>query len=361
MKVAVIGLSGMGQRHLEALRACDCVTQVAGCDIDAALAARVCDTYSAAVFNDLQDMLDKFRPDAAVVVTPPDTHEHIVRACLLRDIAVLTEKPIATTLSAATSLVELAAARAVPFQCGFQLRYSGLQRALQHLLTNGTLGALTSAVQTQMSAPIADAHYMSLRRTGGLFYEKLCHHIDFFRLHFGEPQRCMAIAAPNVLTHYGVPDNVIAVFEFAGGRQGAINFSTRRTAHCDAVSAPISGRPAGHFSEFTFVGDAGSASFDSLTGQLEVVAYNRRADLQSEQVCSIDVRASFGEPVYDLVSQDCEFLSRVDSGVSLRFPAGDALQSMVWTEIAEASVRRSGAWLTYDALAPFASHGAAQR
>jgi hypothetical protein len=170
----------------------------------------------------------------------------------------------------------------------------------------------------------------------------------------------MAIAAPNVLAHYGVHDNVIAVFDFAGGRQGAINFSTRRTAHCDAASTPISGRQAGHFSEFTFVGDAGSASFDSLTGQLDVVAYNRRADLHSERVCTIDVRASFGEPAYDLVAQDGDFLSRVARGVGLRFPASDALRSMIWTEIAEASLRQSGAWLTYNASASFASDGAAK-
>lgn len=360
MRVAVVGLSAMGQRHLEAIQACGSATQIAGCDIDAALAARVRDAHSMAVFTDLPSLLENFRPDAAVVVTPPDTHEQVVRACLLRDVAVLTEKPIATSLSAATALVELAAVRAVPFQCGFQLRYSGLQRALQHLLDRGTLGSLSSAVQTQMSAPIADAHYMSQQRTGGLFYEKLCHHIDFFRLHFGEPQRCMAIAAPNALAHYGVHDNVTAVFEFAGGRQGAINFSTRRTAHCDAASTSIGGRQAGHFSEFTFVGDVGSASFDSLTGQLDVVTYNLRADLQSELVCTIDVRASFGEPAYDLFAQNGDFLSRVATGVGLRFPASDALRSMIWTEIAEASLRQSGAWLTFDALTSFTRHGIAQ-
>ncbi len=116
----------------------------------------------------------------------------------------------------------------------------------------------------------------------------------------------------------------------------------------------------GHFSEFTFVGDAGSASFDSLTGQLDVVAYNRRADLQSERGCTLDVRASFGEPAYDLVAQNGDFLSRVASGAGLRFPASDTLRSMIWPGIAEASLRQSGARLTFDASASFTCHGTAQ-
>src|SRR6185503_7756802 len=100
----------------------------------------------------------------------------------------------------------------------------GLAQAVKALLDSGELGTLGRISLTQYSGSHAKADYMTRERTGGIFYEKLCHQVDIFRFFFGEPLRVMASASPIALKHYSVEDNLVSVFAFPQGRQGVITF-----------------------------------------------------------------------------------------------------------------------------------------
>ena len=349
MNVAVVGIRGMGQTHLRGLINGGLAKNVAGCDISPDVCRDIGAALNIPTFSSVPQLLNDFKPDAVVIATPPSRHGEVARACFERGIAVLTEKPIASTLEESRALVELAAAKNIPFQCGFQMRYCGVTRALQSVIDTGVLGRLSHIGLVQISGPHHVKGYMSRARTGGIFYEKHCHQVDIFRYFFGEPTRAIAIAAPNLINHYEIEDNVMSVFQFKDGSQGTIAFDTRRAVQIDGLAKPeraIEGRAAGHFYEMTFSGATGSASYDPWTEVLDVVRYNHREDLLTERVKQIHVRDEFGEPSYDTATQDNDFLTHVAAGKSPRHPASDALKSMIWTDKAEESLRKGGEWVS---------------
>ncbi|HYE07422.1 MAG TPA: Gfo/Idh/MocA family oxidoreductase [Planctomycetota bacterium] len=348
MRVAVIGLAGMGRTHIEGIRRSGAATEIIGCDLDARLAGEAAAAYGIRVFTDLEQLLVEARPAAAFVVTPPAAHAANIRACFAHGIAVLTEKPICTHAKEAAELVAIARDRRIPFQCGFQLRYAGWMDAIRAVIAEGAIGRVTQASLTQFSGPIPKPGYFDRDRVGGIFYEKLCHQVDQFRLLFGEPERCMAIAAPRAIGHYGVDDNATAVFAFAGGVLGIVRFETRRSAQVAGETKPerqFEGHDAGHLYEFTVSGERGSATFDYWTDTVEVMRYNHRPDLLTERVRVIDRPREFPGDPYDTAAQDGDFLRRVARGEALRHPAEDALRTMDWVERAEASLRAGGAWI----------------
>jgi predicted dehydrogenase len=349
MKIAVVGIQGMGQGHLRGIIKGPVAKEVAGCDINEDVCRNVGKALNIPTFVGVPKLLSEFKPDGVVIATPPSRHGEVARACFERGIAVLTEKPIASTLAESEALVKIAAEWKIPYQCGFQLRYCGITRALQSVLDAGTLGTLSHISLVQISGAHHVAGYMSRARTGGIFYEKLCHQVDLFRFYFGEPLRVFASAAPKIIKHYEIEDNAVSVFQFKSGAQGTISFNTRRSAQVDGLSKPerkFEGHEAGHFYELTYAGEKGSATYDPWSETLDIVRYNHRDDLLSERVRLIRVREEFGEPSYDTATQDNDFFERVAAGKPPRFPAADALQSMVWTEKAEESLRRGGEWVS---------------
>ena len=348
MRIAVVGLGGMGQSHVAAAGKCPGVSKIAGCDISEKLRAGAAEKFGIGVFADVPTLLREFHPQAVTVATPPNRHAEVIRACLTEGIPVLTEKPICTNLAESEELVKLAAQKKIPFQCCFQARCGGVARAMHAVIDAGELGKLKHAGLIQISGTHAAEGYMTRERAGGIFYEKLCHQTDWFRYFLGEPRRVLAIASPNAIAHYGIEDNAMAIYEFEGGAQGTIKFDTRRAAQVEKVGGAekaIEGRDAGHFYELSLTGERGTAVYDAWTEKLEVLRFNHRADRHTERVRIIDVRAEFGEPSYDLVTQDGEFYSRVMKGEQPRFPAEDALKSMRWVERSEESLRRGGVWI----------------
>ena len=59
-------------------------------------------------FQNLDEMLDKTKPEAVIVYEPIHDHLRVVEACAPRGIHVMVEKPLATTVQQAKRMAELA-------------------------------------------------------------------------------------------------------------------------------------------------------------------------------------------------------------------------------------------------------------
>ena len=75
-------------------------------------------------FGSLHELLSKDPPEAAFVLTPKETHAEIAASLLEAEIDVFCEKPLATTLTDARRLVELAEKRKRLLMVGFNRRYA---------------------------------------------------------------------------------------------------------------------------------------------------------------------------------------------------------------------------------------------
>jgi predicted dehydrogenase len=118
----------MGRYHAEKLARLPGVRLAGVVDADPARASALAGKLNCPFFGDYRALLGKI--DAAIVAVPTDLHHAVALDCLEHGVHLLVEKPIATTLAEADSLIAAAAKRNLVLQCGHVERYNKAFRAL---------------------------------------------------------------------------------------------------------------------------------------------------------------------------------------------------------------------------------------
>ncbi len=108
IKVGVIGVGRMGQRHCRVYANLRGAQLVGVSDASAELGQRVAAQYEVPYFADVDDLLT--RVDAVSLVTPTASHYALARRCLEHGVHVLVEKPITASLEDAQALTAAAEA-----------------------------------------------------------------------------------------------------------------------------------------------------------------------------------------------------------------------------------------------------------
>lgn len=111
---------------------------------------------------DLDALIDDPRVDAALILTPPDSHKEIATRFLDAGKHVLLEKPIDVTSGRGAQIVALADERDRRLGVVLQHRFRTSSRTLAELLLSGRLGP---SLRGQLHRPVV-AHAGLLRRAG---------------------------------------------------------------------------------------------------------------------------------------------------------------------------------------------------
>jgi len=108
--VGVVGTGAIAQRlHIPEYKDYERARATAICDVEEKKAMAVADEYDVSNhYTDYEKMLDEANLDAISVCLPNHLHHDVVVAALERDIAVLCEKPISTSLTEADNMVAAA-------------------------------------------------------------------------------------------------------------------------------------------------------------------------------------------------------------------------------------------------------------
>ena len=123
MRVAVVGVAGIGQAHLFAVKAVDGMELAGVFDVDAARAAEAATEHKTSVFATYAALCRDRTIDAVVIATPPATHAPLVREAAQAGKHVYCEKPFTPTAGAGYELAELVESCGVTVQVGLQFRY----------------------------------------------------------------------------------------------------------------------------------------------------------------------------------------------------------------------------------------------
>jgi predicted dehydrogenase len=141
LRAAVIGCGAIAYEHLPCIADSSRSRLVAVCDQSSALAQAAADRFGAdASFVALGAMLETAKPDVVHVLTPPHTHDPIVREILAAGSHVICEKPMTGTEREAASLLDAAAAAGRVLQESRNLLFNDPVIALQSLIDSGRLG-----------------------------------------------------------------------------------------------------------------------------------------------------------------------------------------------------------------------------
>ena len=182
MRLGLLGVGRLGAAHAATLRGLEGVDELRIFDADAVRARDVAATVGARQVDSVDAALDGV--DAAVIVTPTDTHAPIIRRCLDAGIATFCEKPIAIGLPETKEIVAHAARTKGRLQIGFQRRFDAGYRRAKDALAGGKLGPVYSFVMVSCDRlPPPDAYIAS---SGGQFKDQLIHDFDITRWLFSD-------------------------------------------------------------------------------------------------------------------------------------------------------------------------------
>ncbi|MGC1985981.1 MAG: Gfo/Idh/MocA family oxidoreductase, partial [Candidatus Cybelea sp.] len=108
LRFAIIGAGAIARAYEAAFRELKGATVVAVCDTNGAAAQELASRIGCEAYSLLPALLRKSNFDAAIVCTPPVTHESITCKVLQSGRHVLCEKPLAITVNSARRMLAVA-------------------------------------------------------------------------------------------------------------------------------------------------------------------------------------------------------------------------------------------------------------
>lgn len=221
-RIAVIGAGLIGRKHLAILKQ-DPAFTVAGIADPAPQAEAYAREHGFAYFTDAEALLDKTRPDGAIIAGPNVTHLSAALACAARKIPAIVEKPVADTVADALTIVAAARDAGVPMLTGHHRRYNPIMQAARDVVARGALGRLVAVTAQWLCRKPDDYFDVAWRREagGGPVLINAIHDIDCLRMVVGEIESVQAQTA-NATRGFAVEDACAAVLTFANGALGTL-------------------------------------------------------------------------------------------------------------------------------------------
>lgn len=232
IRVAVVGVAGIGAGHCVAASTLPEYELVAICDVDDRVADRTATDFGVCAFTDADALYASGLIDAVILATPPSTHVSLVRDALRAGLHVYCEKPFVADATDGYALGREAHAANRVVQVGFQYRFQPSHVKARALIDDGTVGPIFRAtmVATNWFRPQSyydAAPWRKQWRTGagGVLMNQAIHQLDALVWFAGLPTRVFA-RATRARHDIEVEDDVTAMLEFPDGGRGTLVAST---------------------------------------------------------------------------------------------------------------------------------------
>jgi predicted dehydrogenase len=227
IRVGVIGVGSMGQKHTRVLSLLKDVELVGVSDVNVERGLDTASKYRARFFEDYRELLKHV--DAVCIAVPTLLHHVVGMTCLHAGIHVLIEKPIAASIAEAESLVNAAAESHCILQVGHIERFNPAFQELSKVLKTEELLAL----EAHRMSPYSDrANDVSV------VLDLMIHDIDLLLELAGSPVARLT-ASGSRAADSGYLDYVTATLGFANGIVATLTASKvthrkirRIAAHC---------------------------------------------------------------------------------------------------------------------------------
>lgn len=240
--------------------------------------------------HELDAILRDDAVEAVIFATPPHTHYELVKRALQHDKHVLVEKPLATRLSDAYELAELADSRELVVMPGHTFLYSPAVNAVRELIRDGTIGDIHFITSSRMNLGKYQRH--------GVVCDLAPHDLSILSYWLDQPVVEVAASGSSVIAP-GVPETAFITLAFAGGTTANVQLSWL---------APRKVR------QMIVVGNNRMVQYDDTAADEPVRVYDRGMDVQPA--------TTFGEHQLIYRSGDV-VIPRVDAQEPLRLELED--------------------------------------
>src|ERR1051326_4581945 len=144
------------------------------------------------------EMLEREQPDFIDIITPPNTHEEMVKYAARRGVHVICQKPLAPTIEEARRIVEMVEAAGVRFMVHENFRWQPWYRKIKELQRDNAIGEFTHVhMMTRLGDGWGEGAYLDRQPFFRdyprlLIYETGVHFIDTFRFLLGNVKEVYA-------------------------------------------------------------------------------------------------------------------------------------------------------------------------
>jgi UDP-N-acetyl-2-amino-2-deoxyglucuronate dehydrogenase len=226
VRVALVGCGRISRNHLDAIARVEGLELVSVADIDLARAEAVGAEQGVPAFGALDEMLGTVESDLVAICTPSGLHppHGIVAARTGRH--VLTEKPMAISLSGADDLVQACDEAGVHLFVVKQNRLNPAIQLLRRAIDKGRFGRIYSANTTvRWTRPQEYYDAEPWRGTwefdGGAIMNQASHYVDLMQWLVGPVESVMAKTATQA-RRIEAEDSGVALLRFRSGALGVI-------------------------------------------------------------------------------------------------------------------------------------------
>jgi predicted dehydrogenase len=222
MRVGVVGLGWAARAfHVPALRGITSVRLVGGADSDGGQRATWEKETGLSSFASFDELLDRGRPDAVVIATPPQSHGDLCLRALDAGLHVICEKPFVADVAEADRVLAAAAAAGKQVAVNHEFRQMPIFRAVREQIGAPQVGRLVFCQIWQLMdlAPWDEPVPWRASMPNRTLFEGGVHLIDLLMVMFGEKPAAVYARHSSGLEHERQADAVhLVTLEFSDGR-----------------------------------------------------------------------------------------------------------------------------------------------
>lgn len=277
IKVLIIGLGSIGQRHANALISLG-IKDIAALRTGKGQKDVLPMFDNIKVFTNEEDAFN-WQPTHIIISNPTSLHLHFVKIAIEKNIKFFVEKPISDDLKEILAIEKLDKAKGV---VGYNLRFHGLFRLIKEFITNKTYGEVISA-QLHVGQYLPNWHpyedyrdaYYSKKELGGGALRTLSHEIDLMQYFFGEVHSLFAKVQKDSNLEIDVDDvtNIIA-----------------KTDHCAQVNIHINVLDPNIVREGRIYFTDGVVRYDFMKSKVVFISNTGEENIIYNQKESIDIQ-----------------------------------------------------------------------
>lgn len=198
IKVALVGIGGMGNVHFNCYKKIKNAELVAVCDVRKDFALERVGS-ACPVYTDIDEMLKNEEIDVIDICTPSYLHAEMAVECLNKGLNVLCEKPMTLTCADAEKVLAAAENSGKKFMVAHVVRFMSQYAFLKKVIDDGKLGKLISLDMRRLSSVPRwswENWMQDEKKSGGVCLDLSVHDLDFVQSVLGMPERVSASYRP---------------------------------------------------------------------------------------------------------------------------------------------------------------------
>ncbi len=196
MKIALIGIGGMGGVHFNCYKNIKDAEIVAVCDVRTDMAKEKVNDEKIHIYESYDELLKNENPDIIDICTPSYLHREMSIKALEKGINVLCEKPMSLTSNDTAEILKAVKKSGKLFMTAHVVRFMTPYMYLKNVIDSNELGKLLRLDMKRISEiPLWswEDWMRDISKSGGTPIDLSIHDIDFIQYTLGEPKEVRGI------------------------------------------------------------------------------------------------------------------------------------------------------------------------